>query len=73
MIKQLHQEANICNFHISTLNLERSTRLILEALDLHKEVNIKCDLGQLVQVKITLLFFYVGEFKSNSKTISLGT
>lgn len=37
MIKRLHKEANICNFHISTLNLERSTRLILEALDLVKQ------------------------------------
>lgn len=39
MIQRLHEEAGICNFHISTLNLERSTRLILEALHLHKEVN----------------------------------
>lgn len=37
MIQRLHKEAGICNFHISTLNLERSTRLILEALHLHKE------------------------------------
>ncbi|CAO3644302.1 unnamed protein product [Mucor hiemalis] len=37
MIKHLHTKANVCNFHISTLNLERSTRLILEALNLHKE------------------------------------
>jgi methylenetetrahydrofolate reductase (NADPH) len=37
MIQHLHKEANICNFHISTLNLERSTRLILEALHLHKQ------------------------------------
>ncbi|KAI8375008.1 methylenetetrahydrofolate reductase-domain-containing protein [Choanephora cucurbitarum] len=37
MIKQLHDEGSICNFHISTLNLERSTRLILEALHLHKQ------------------------------------
>lgn len=37
MIKRLHTEASICNFHISTLNLERSTRLILEALDLVKQ------------------------------------
>jgi biotin synthase-related radical SAM superfamily protein len=41
MIQRLHKEAGICNFHISTLNLERSTRLILEALHLHKqEVNV---------------------------------
>jgi methylenetetrahydrofolate reductase (NADPH) len=38
MIKDLHKKANVCNFHISTLNLERSVRLILEALDLHTEV-----------------------------------
>lgn len=37
MIQKLHKEASICNFHISTLNLERSTRLILEALHLHKQ------------------------------------
>jgi methylenetetrahydrofolate reductase (NADPH) len=37
MIKRLHKEANICNFHISTLNLERSTRLILESLELVKQ------------------------------------
>ncbi|RCH78609.1 hypothetical protein CU098_001148, partial [Rhizopus stolonifer] len=37
MIKKLHTEAGICNFHISTLNLERSTRLILEELQLHKQ------------------------------------
>ncbi|CEJ05016.1 Putative Methylenetetrahydrofolate reductase [Rhizopus microsporus] len=39
IINELHKRANICNFHISTLNLERSTRLILEQLGLihHKE------------------------------------
>ncbi|CAO3699285.1 unnamed protein product [Rhizopus stolonifer] len=37
MIKQLHKEANTCNFHISTLNLERSTRLILDQLNLNLE------------------------------------
>ncbi|KAI8982412.1 methylenetetrahydrofolate reductase-domain-containing protein [Mycotypha africana] len=36
MIRRLHKEGNICNFHISTLNLERSTRLILEELQLHR-------------------------------------
>lgn len=35
MIQHLYLDADICNFHISTLNLERSTRLILEALHLH--------------------------------------
>ncbi|KAI9473683.1 MAG: methylenetetrahydrofolate reductase-domain-containing protein [Benjaminiella poitrasii] len=40
MIQRLHNEADICNFHISTLNLERSTRLILEALHLHKQQEI---------------------------------
>lgn len=35
MIQHLYVDADICNFHISTLNLERSTRLILEALHLH--------------------------------------
>ncbi|KAG1219178.1 hypothetical protein G6F35_007703 [Rhizopus arrhizus] len=44
MINQLHKEADICNFHISTLNLERSTRLILEQLELahpqeHAQIN----------------------------------
>lgn len=34
IINELHKRANICNFHISTLNLERSTRLILEQLGL---------------------------------------
>jgi DNA polymerase sigma len=43
MIKHLHQESNICNFHISTLNLERSTRLILEALNLHKAGEVRHD------------------------------
>lgn len=40
MIQRLYKEAGICNFHISTLNLERSTRLILEALHLHKDVSV---------------------------------
>ncbi|KAI9276058.1 methylenetetrahydrofolate reductase-domain-containing protein [Sporodiniella umbellata] len=33
MIQKLHQKANLCHFHISTLNLERSTRLILDQLN----------------------------------------
>ncbi|KAI8882467.1 methylenetetrahydrofolate reduct [Backusella circina FSU 941] len=36
-IKRVHAEAGVCSFHISTLNLERSTRLILEKLNLHKQ------------------------------------
>ncbi|KAI7898172.1 methylenetetrahydrofolate reductase-domain-containing protein [Cokeromyces recurvatus] len=36
MIQRLYKEEGICHFHISTLNLERSTRLILEALQIHK-------------------------------------
>ncbi|KAI9022271.1 methylenetetrahydrofolate reductase-domain-containing protein [Phycomyces nitens] len=34
MISELHTKHNISNFHISTLNLERSTRLILQKLRL---------------------------------------
>ncbi|KAI8338345.1 methylenetetrahydrofolate reductase-domain-containing protein [Chlamydoabsidia padenii] len=34
MIKLLHGKYNICNFHLSTLNLERSTKLILQELKL---------------------------------------
>lgn len=41
MIRHLHRESDICNFHISTLNLERSTRLILEALHLHNAGEVK--------------------------------
>jgi hypothetical protein len=34
MIKELHEKHNVCNFHMSTLNLERSTKLILQNLKL---------------------------------------
>ncbi|KAI8371619.1 methylenetetrahydrofolate reductase-domain-containing protein [Radiomyces spectabilis] len=34
MIRQLHEQHHVCSFHLSTLNLERSTRLILQELNL---------------------------------------
>ncbi|KAI8097425.1 methylenetetrahydrofolate reductase-domain-containing protein [Halteromyces radiatus] len=41
MINQLHEEHNIYNFHLSTLNLERSTKLILHNLGLVSENSLK--------------------------------
>ncbi|CAO3637361.1 unnamed protein product [Cunninghamella echinulata] len=46
MIKELHEKHGICNFHFSTLNLERSIKLILQELklisqDLSKSQNTK--------------------------------
>ncbi|ORZ13542.1 methylenetetrahydrofolate reductase-domain-containing protein [Absidia repens] len=41
MIKQLHEKHGICNFHLSTLNLERSTKLILQQLNLISQDTIK--------------------------------